>query len=56
MEMIPLICPHCSNQDKTLLSWSANLKGINYYWCLVCSREFEIKDEHPRGTTVGDTR
>ena len=56
MKKTPLTCPHCSNQDKSLLSWDGRGNGIHYYWCLVCSKNFEVKSDEqlPEGTVKRD--
>lgn len=43
-------CPHCQNKDETLIGLSATLRGaaIYYrYYCEVCSKVFEVKEDGP---------
>jgi transposase-like protein len=36
-------CPHCSNEDKTLIEKVYESKRLYYYLCGVCSKRFVVE-------------
>lgn len=52
--MLPeiVICPHCSNSDKTMIERGQTTikqdKIRVYYSCMVCSKDFVIDSERTR--------
>jgi transposase-like protein len=41
MSQKQLVCPRCQNDDKNMLE----SVRPGFYYCLVCSKTFEVKDE-----------
>jgi transposase-like protein len=39
-----LTCPYCKNDDERMMN---NIRA-NHYYCGVCSKTFEVKNDNPR--------
>jgi hypothetical protein len=43
-----LCCPHCKNSDARMIEYLIfKSKKFKTYWCMCCSKEFEVRDEKP---------
>lgn len=38
-------CPHCQNEDDSMIEFLYQIKDIKTYFCGVCSKFFQIKEK-----------
>jgi transposase-like protein len=41
----PLVCPHCLNDNETMIDRVGRDDKVIIYLCVVCSKTFEVKND-----------